>query len=337
MTIGQRIMQIRTIAGLSQEEFGEKLGTSRQTVSKWELDINIPDVEKIVRMSRLFSVTTDSILVDGISSFDEVGEAYVCGIYKSDTMEIVETERVALVFWSNIDKTLYGVKAYIGYGLKKKLQAVCEYRETDKKIHYAYVTDTGIVLSSCDLIQKQLGEKYDNTTKNSLYRTEVFYVSHDNLPLPTVDEVGIKQCLTKWRMATTLNMTTTRFSIFICTDKTEYVVDIAPKDDNIYCGISYNVTSELGLLCGKQFFRIRHYRDNAEPFCHSYCNLGLMMPTFLTVSTAECVSGSCTTTSQGMFCGIKRYTNDEIVLCGCGGDEYVYARLAPKLERYSSN
>lgn len=39
MTMGQRIQQIRLELGLSQEEFGEKLGTTRQTVSRWELDI----------------------------------------------------------------------------------------------------------------------------------------------------------------------------------------------------------------------------------------------------------------------------------------------------------
>ena len=56
MTIGKRIMQIRMTAGLSQEEFGETLGTSRQTVSKWELDITVPEIEKIVKISKIFSV-----------------------------------------------------------------------------------------------------------------------------------------------------------------------------------------------------------------------------------------------------------------------------------------
>ncbi len=334
MTIGQRILQIRIAAGLSQEEFGEKLGTSRQTVSKWELDTTVPEIDKIVRMSRVFSVTTDSILVDGISTFDETVDAYVCGIYKSDTMEIVETERVALVYYSDPAADVFGVKAYVGFEAKKKLAALCEYTAGNRRVSYAYVTDTGDILSNSDAMKGQLGQKYDDSRKKSLYRSETFYVTHENVPLPTVDEAGIKHCLTQWRMATKYHATSTRFTLYLCTDTTEYIFDIAPKDTNIYCAISFNTTTEMGLLCGKQFFRIRNYRDNTEVFCESYADLGLM-PEETVVSTAECVGGGCLNTSQGLFCGVKRYSEDEIVLCGCGGDEYRYSRLDGMLERFT--
>lgn len=333
MTLGQRIMQIRISTGLSQEEFGEKLGTSRQTVSKWELDTATPEIEKIVKISKLFSVTTDSILVDGISTFDEAYESYPCGIYKSDTLEIVETERVALVYYSNSERTVFGAKAYVGFDNKKELKAICEYRADSKETAYAYITDTGAVLSNVDTQKKMLGEKYDSSMKKRLFRAEQFFVSHDN-SLPTVGEAGIKRCLAAWRMSTTLHATSSRFSIFICTDKTEYVFDIAPKDTNVYCGISFNTVTELGLLGGQQFFRIRNYRDNKEKFCQSHCELGLM-PKGVKIPTDECISGRCVNTSEGLFFGIKRYTDDEIVLCGCGGDEYRYSRLDKKLERLS--
>ena len=62
MTLGQRIQQIRSEHGLSQEEFAEKLGTTRQTVSRWELDQTYPEIAKIVIISKVLSVTTDSIL-----------------------------------------------------------------------------------------------------------------------------------------------------------------------------------------------------------------------------------------------------------------------------------
>ena len=55
MTLGQRIQQIRIEHGLSQEEFAEKLDTTRQTVSRWELDQTYPEIAKIVRISKLFS------------------------------------------------------------------------------------------------------------------------------------------------------------------------------------------------------------------------------------------------------------------------------------------
>ncbi len=332
MTIGQRIMQIRTSCGLSQEEFGEKLGTSRQTVSKWELDIAVPEVEKIVKISRLFSVSTDSILIDGISTFDENYDRFVCGIYRSETIEIVETERITLLYYCNADRTVFGAKAYVGFDHKKNLRAICEYSVDDKQTKYAYLTDTGAVFSNHKSMEKNLGKSYDTNTKKRLYRSEIFFVSHHKLP--TVEEAGIKNCLMQWRMSTTFNATASRFSIFICTDKTEYAFDIAPKDNNIYCAISNNKVTDLGLLAGNQFFRIRNYKDNTEKFCSSFCDLGYV-PTDMLTPTEECVSGKCIHTSAGLFFGIKRYTNDEIILYGCGDDEYRYSRTDKKLEGFT--
>ena len=43
MTLGNKIQEIRLARGMSQEQFGELLNTTRQTVSKWELDQVVPD------------------------------------------------------------------------------------------------------------------------------------------------------------------------------------------------------------------------------------------------------------------------------------------------------
>lgn len=64
MTLGEKIQALRTDAGLSQEDLAERLGVSRQAVSKWELDKTVPDVKYIVALSELFSVTTDFLLKD---------------------------------------------------------------------------------------------------------------------------------------------------------------------------------------------------------------------------------------------------------------------------------
>jgi len=69
MNIGLKIQELRTKHGLSQELLAEKLGVSRQSVSKWELDQAMPDVEKVIGMSRLFRVTTDDILLVDKHSF----------------------------------------------------------------------------------------------------------------------------------------------------------------------------------------------------------------------------------------------------------------------------
>lgn len=64
MGIGERIQNLRINNGLTQEQLAEKLNVSRQSVSKWEMEQAIPETEKIVTMSQLFSVETDKILLD---------------------------------------------------------------------------------------------------------------------------------------------------------------------------------------------------------------------------------------------------------------------------------
>ncbi|MEY8335306.1 helix-turn-helix transcriptional regulator [Lachnospiraceae bacterium 47-T17] len=65
MNMADRIQYLRKTKGLSQEELANKVGVSRQTVSKWESEQSTPDIEKIIIMSELFEVTTDYILKEG--------------------------------------------------------------------------------------------------------------------------------------------------------------------------------------------------------------------------------------------------------------------------------
>lgn len=61
-TLGGRIQAGRKAAGLSQEALGERLGVSRQAVSRWEADAAVPELEKLIAMSRLFGVTVGALL-----------------------------------------------------------------------------------------------------------------------------------------------------------------------------------------------------------------------------------------------------------------------------------
>lgn len=62
MNIADRIKYLRKQKGYSQEELADKVGVSRQAVSKWESEQSTPDLEKIIAMSDIFEVTTDYIL-----------------------------------------------------------------------------------------------------------------------------------------------------------------------------------------------------------------------------------------------------------------------------------
>lgn len=62
MTTGEKIAALRREKGLSQEALGEKLGLSRQAVSKWESDQAVPTMDNLVELSRLFGVPVDTLL-----------------------------------------------------------------------------------------------------------------------------------------------------------------------------------------------------------------------------------------------------------------------------------
>ena len=64
MILADKIIELRKKEGWSQEELAEKLAVTRQSVSKWEGAQSIPDLDKVVQMSRLFGVTTDYLLKD---------------------------------------------------------------------------------------------------------------------------------------------------------------------------------------------------------------------------------------------------------------------------------
>ena len=74
MTLGEKIYRLRTEQGMSQEIFGETLGVSRQSVSKWETDQSVPELDKIVAISEIFAVSTDYLLKDRPEASDAGGE-----------------------------------------------------------------------------------------------------------------------------------------------------------------------------------------------------------------------------------------------------------------------
>ena len=72
MILADKITALRKKAGWSQEELAEQLGVTRQSVSKWEGAQSVPDMDKVVQMSRLFGVTTDFLLKDELSEEDKL-------------------------------------------------------------------------------------------------------------------------------------------------------------------------------------------------------------------------------------------------------------------------
>lgn len=64
MSLAEKILQLRKQQGVSQEELAEKVGVSRQAISKWETGESTPELERVVKLSKVFQVTTDYLLND---------------------------------------------------------------------------------------------------------------------------------------------------------------------------------------------------------------------------------------------------------------------------------
>lgn len=62
MSLGNSLFQARKNCGLSQEDVAEKLGVSRQTISKWETDETVPDIRQSKKMSALYKISLDELI-----------------------------------------------------------------------------------------------------------------------------------------------------------------------------------------------------------------------------------------------------------------------------------
>ena len=72
MILADQIISLRKRAGWSQEELAQQLNVTRQSVSKWEGAQSVPDMDKILQMSRIFGVTTDFLLKDELEEEQSV-------------------------------------------------------------------------------------------------------------------------------------------------------------------------------------------------------------------------------------------------------------------------
>ena len=65
MNFGKQIKQIRTKEGLTQEQMAQKLNVTRQAISNWENDKNLPDLELLIQIAQVFSLSLDQLILGG--------------------------------------------------------------------------------------------------------------------------------------------------------------------------------------------------------------------------------------------------------------------------------
>lgn len=118
MSFGSKLAAARRRNDLTQEQLGERLGVTRQAVSRWESDIAYPETEKIIRMARLLGLSCDELLLDGGTESDRetgspvtrllrdaVGKRIHLAFYESDSY-VAHTYCTILDFdggWANVE------------------------------------------------------------------------------------------------------------------------------------------------------------------------------------------------------------------------------------------
>ena len=181
MTTGQRIAQKRKEAGLSQETLGAELGVSRQSIYKWESDTALPEIDKLVALSRRFGVTVGWLL--GVEEAPETASAPDSGELTDAQLKMVEeiTARyiaalpapkprkkwpyvlAALMVlyaahraYQSIDRQFDGVYSRIGQmdsSMSNQVYSISGQVEEILKQQNSLTVDDGIKLVSADLVK----------------------------------------------------------------------------------------------------------------------------------------------------------------------------------------
>lgn len=92
MILADKIIFLRKQHSWSQEQLAEQLNVSRQSVSKWESGLSIPDLDKIIKMSEIFGVSTDYLLKDSIEEIPRTATEETATSYDYDDSVLVTVE-----------------------------------------------------------------------------------------------------------------------------------------------------------------------------------------------------------------------------------------------------
>lgn len=147
MSLGEKLLYLRKQAGLSQEDVAEKLGVSRQTVSKWETDQTVPELIKAKLLSQFYNVSYD-YLISG---------SHIGGDVTSIEMIVDE-----------IDWTSAWSKKYPILSSYQGIKGINTYSENISDLYDAFKNEFGFNDADTALVLKDiLYQKYKMTKKNT--------------------------------------------------------------------------------------------------------------------------------------------------------------------------
>lgn len=140
MNLGENLLKARKNSHLSQEEVAEKLGVSRQTISKWELDETLPDIRQSKKMAALYHLSLDELI-----DFD---------IDVKEIERIIENtteEKQAKINWTKAWSKKYPILATY-----QETVNTSEYEQQIKKLLKQLHVDYGFNDTDCFLVLKDI-------------------------------------------------------------------------------------------------------------------------------------------------------------------------------------
>lgn len=111
MTVGEKIQKYRKSLGLSQEELGQKLLVSRQTVSLWEKDQTVPTIDNLIRLREIFGVSVDEIL--GFETIEQNNEILPNELYRFTFLKEELSEIYRLQIKSAYSRSIFFTLVYV--------------------------------------------------------------------------------------------------------------------------------------------------------------------------------------------------------------------------------
>lgn len=122
MNTGEKIKKIRKMAGMTQEEFAEKMNVSRQTVSKWEKNLSSPDLESAILLCRVFQISLDDFL-EGSQTIEKEKKISLQDMIKANR----RTQRQTILLISSLFFFMIGVLSALFINAMRSTTASIEY------------------------------------------------------------------------------------------------------------------------------------------------------------------------------------------------------------------
>lgn len=92
MTFNEKLTELRKSKGWSQEQLGEKVNVSRQTVSKWELGLTTPEMEKLIELSSIFGISIDELAGKSTPQQNDFNDKHTENTGKNSLLSLIHYE-----------------------------------------------------------------------------------------------------------------------------------------------------------------------------------------------------------------------------------------------------